>query len=376
MRGHIVKRQSKAKVKGKPAVYYYAVYYVGKKQKWEKAPYPGRKEDAQRLLNQRLSELDQGEYREIQKITFTEYTERWLRDYVNDPNHIKPSTANSYRRIIDKRLLPFFGDYSLTSITVETVEGFVAILSKEGLSPNTIQNQLVPLTSMFNAALRQGYMKTSPMPLVKKPRVRKKEMRFLSAIELRRFLEVVPDLWQSFFATAALTGMRLGELLAMRWKNLDCETGVYNVRERLYEGLFDTPKSEAGQRAIQLSPRVIEVMRAQRGSQAKEKIRRGGVYGDQDLVFCTGWGTPLVNLQALRKTFNDSLDAANCDRVRIHDLRHTYAALLIAQNANPKFIQRQMGHSSIQVTFDTYGHLMPDTLTETVKALDKQVFGT
>jgi integrase len=189
-------------------------------------------------------------------------------------------------------------------------------------------------------------------------------------------LSVLPEQWKPFFTTAALTGMRLGELLAMRWKNLNFDMGVYNVRERLYEGQFDTPKSDAGQRAVHLTPNVLESLKAQKIEQAKEKIKRGATYVDMDLIFCTKWGKHMVSAKSLRKVFKEALDTANCEPIRVHDLRHTYVALLIAQNANPKYIQKQMGHSSIQVTFDTYGHLMPDASKGVVKELDEQVFGT
>ena len=261
-RGSVVKRIGKRKVKGKPAVYYYAVYYVGKKQKWEKAPYPGRKEDAERLLAQRLREVDQGEYREIQKTTFAEFAARWIRDYVEDPNHVKQSTTSTYKGIFKRRLLPFFGEYPLTAITSERVQEFTSGMSREGLAPKTIHNHLIPLGAMFNAAVRLGYLKSTPMTNVQKPKLRRREM-----------------------------------------------------------------------------------------------------------------AKALVNLKDLRKAFSDAQKAADCPKIRIHDLRHSYAALLIAQNANPKYIQRQLGHASIQTTFDIYGHLMPEVSREMVEKLDLQVFG-
>lgn len=374
-RGSIVRRTGKRTVNGKPAVYYYAVYYVGTKQKWEKAPHPGRKEDAQRLLTQRLRELEQGEYREVQKATFAEFAENWLSTVVDDPHQMKRSTAKKYRRLFTGRLLPCLGDYPLTAITTERVQALVADLGKEGLSPKTVQSYLIPLQSMFTAAIRQGYVKKSPIDLVQKPKVRKKETAFLSAVELRQFLSAVDPEWRAFFTTLAMTGMRLGEVLGMRWKNLDFDEGVYNVRERLYEGHFDTPKSEAGRRSVELSGAVIDALRTHKAEQAQRQLQHGTRYSDEDLVFCAACGIPVTNFKPLRQAFATGLKAAGCPAIRIHDLRHTYAALLIAQNANPKYIQRQLGHSSIQMTFDVYGHLMPNASRATVKKLDEQVFG-
>lgn len=375
-RGSIVRRTGKRKVNGKPAVYYYAVYYVGAKQKWEKAPHPGRKEDAQSLLTQRLRELEQGEYREVQKATFAEFAAHWLSTYVDNPHQMKRSSADRYRRILNGRLLPYFGEYPLTGITTERVQAFVSDLAKEGLSPKTVQSYLIPLQSMFTAAIRQGYIKRSPVDLVQKPKLRQKETAFLSAVELRRFLAAVDPEWRTFFTVLGLTGMRLGEALGMRWKNLDFDAGVYNVTERLYEAHFDTPKSDAGRRRIDLSGAVLEALRTHKAEQAQHRLESGGRYSDEDLVFCAAWGIPITNYKPLRHAFAAGLKAAGCPAVRIHDLRHTYASLLIAQGENPKYIQRQLGHASIQMTFDVYGHLMPDVSRAAVEKLDKQVFGT
>ena len=366
MRGSVVK---------KPNGRYYIVYTVGTKQKWEKVPEPNTKKNSEKLLAQRVTEINRGEYREIKKVTFAEFAERWLSDYVDDPNHIKPSSAEQYRSVFSVHLMPFFAEYALTDLTPDLVQGFVSELSKSGLSPDTIRNILAPLTRMLKHAVQWGYLRSSPMPFVQKPRLQHRERPFLSPGQVRVFLEHVPSPLYPFFVTATLTGLRLGELLAMRWANLDWDNAAYNVRERIYKRFFNTPKSRGSVRAVDLSPKVIEALRGHRTQQNKTKLLMGSNYEDTDLIFCRENGGPRTNNQPMRRALIEALKAAGCPVLRFHDLRHTYAALLIAQGASPKYIQAQLGHASIKMTLDIYGHLMQDTGQEVVRKLDKQIFG-
>ena len=163
--------------------------------------------------------------------------------------------------------------------------------------------------------------------------------------------------------------------MAMRWGNLDLDKGQYQVKERLYRGEFDTPKSRSSIRAVDLSPEVLKALGAHKSRQNELKLRRGAAYQDNDLIFSRNTGKPVGNPRDLRKVFHQALSDAGCPRVRFHDLRHSYASLLIDQGASPKYIQSQLGHASIQMTFDIYGHLMPEAGREIVKRLDEQVFG-
>ena len=379
MRGSVTKKDGR----------YFIVYTVGTrtaktglragqlvpKQKWEKVPEPNTKKNAEKLLAMRVSEIARGVYQEIKKDTFSEFAERWLRDYAGDTNHVKQSTGAHYVRIFKAQLLPFFGSRRLTDITPELVQEFITLQSQEGKLPQTVRNYLTPLGKMLKHAVQWGYLRTSPMPYVQLPRVRRKEMAFLTGDQARALLEKVPEEWRPLFLVGVMTGMRLGELLAMRWKNLDWKAAAYHVRERLYNCVFDTPKTETSARTVDLSAAVLSALKAHRASQSALKLRHGADYKDQDLVFSLEDGRPIVAEHFLRLMMGEALDELELPRIRFHDLRHTCAALLIDQGASPKYIQRQLGHRSIQTTLDTYGHLMPDAGQEIMRKLDEQVFG-
>jgi len=262
----------------------------------------------------------------------------------------------------------------LMDITPEDVQRLVTQKKKE-LSPKTVKNVLVPLKEMFKHAVRWGYLRESPALYVELPRVPHKEMDFLTPEEIRMFLGHVPPHRYALFLTGVMTGMRRGELLGMRWANLDWNRGQYFVREALYRKRFVEPKSETSRRAIDLSPTVMDALRHHKTEQGKEKLSLGPEYQDLDLIFCREDGTPFDPDTVAKLEFQRYLRDAGIRHIRFHDLRHTYASLLIAQGENAKYIQTQLGHASIQITFDRYGHLMRDVNQEAAERLDESVFG-
>ena len=162
---------------------------------------------------------------------------------------------------------------------------------------------------------------------------------------------------------AVLTGMRRGELLGLRWEDIDLEGHRIFVRRALWRGKFVTPKSRRSRRTIDLAPTL-------RAALAKLPSRfQGG------LVFCSSDGEPINPDTFAQRDWPRVLRRAELRRIRFHDLRHTYASLLIAQGAHPKYIQTQLGHASIQTTLDRYGHLMPDAHAAEARKLDRLVFG-
>ncbi|HIE01673.1 MAG TPA: site-specific integrase [Thiotrichaceae bacterium] len=362
MKGCIVK-------KGKR---YYIKYRFRGQQIWKAAG--TRKVDAERMLVEIISKINNGQYFEPKKITFAEFAKKWLSEYAEGA--VKPSTLESYEYIFRVHLIPFFGESELATITPEDVQTYVSLKRKEGkLSPKTINNTLVPLKEMFKHAVRWGYLRENPAAYVEKPRVPHKEMDFLTHEEVRLFLEHTPEEYYALFLTAIMTGMRRGELLAMKWGNLDWNRGQYFVKESLYRGSFIEPKSPKSRRAINLAPTLLETLRQHKLKQDVERLILGPDYQELDLIFCTKEGKPLDPDNLVKRVFHRILDAAGIRRIRFHDLRHTYASLLIAQGESPKYIQNQLGHASIQTTLDRYGHLMPDAHKEAAERLDKSLFG-
>ena len=381
MKGHIVKRTGKKKVKGKPESLYYIVYTLpNQKQRWETVRPPRTRERAEKLLAERLSQVHRGEFIEPKKITFSDFKDIWMEKYAEP--QVRSSTLARYRVHFRKHIIPFFGDLRLAQVGVEDVQGFKAELIGKGLAPGYVKHHLALIRQMLDFAVDWEYIRTNPAKKVKYPAIPKREMDCLSPEEVRVFLKKIPERWYAFMLVAITTGVRIGELLAMRWENVDWRQSQYFVKEALKRKNevspreFGPPKTEESVALVDLTPVCLDALREQRRLQAAEKLKAGEDYQDQYLIFATSTGGPLDEKNVTNRVFRPALEAAGIrTSLRFQDLRHTCASLLIDQGENPKYIQKQMRHASIDITFDTYGHLFPESNQEAARRLDETLFG-
>lgn len=403
MRGHIVKRQGKKRDdRGKLRSLYYIVYPFGGKQKWEKVPPPqderfATRTDAQNLLAKRITEIVGGEFVEPKKITLEEFIGIWMKTYAEGEGEIRPSTLTQYRGFFKNHLGPTFGPKQLTAITVKDVQDYKArklneLKEKKGAdgevelvprnSPQSVKHHLRLLRQMLRHAIDWGYLRANPAEKVKNPTIAKRETDALSPEEFQAFYSKLPEEWQLFFLVTVSGGLRMGEALAMRWANLNWRSGQYHVKETWLRSRggephsFGPPKSPASAAPIDLVPEAIEALRSHRTRQKAQKLEAGQDYNDQDLIFATDLGAPLDDSHVKQRSFFPALEAAGLRRIRFHDLRHTCASILIDAGESPKYIQKQMRHASIEMTFNTYGHLFPDSNREAATRFGRVLFGT
>lgn len=342
---------------------WYAVYRFGKRQKWEKVG--TSKKSAEIILTKRLESLNSGSFTEDRKILFADFARKWLNDYAKVS--VKQSTFDSYEVIFRVHLNPYYGKCWLHRITAGDIQGFISQkISKEGLSPKSVVNFLIPLKEMLKHAIFWGYLRFDPSISIKRPRIEYEEMDFLSPEEIRLFLHHVRPKFYALFLTAVLTGIRRGELLALQWGDVDWNSSQIVIRRSLYKGALVSPKSKHSCRRIVMTPMLNHVL------EQHHLLSRNA---ESDLVFSSTNGQFIDADHLIRREFLPALDRAGLRRIRFHDLRHTYASLLIAQCENIKFIQSQLGHSSAKTTLDRYGHLMPNLENDAARRLDKTVFG-
>ena len=360
-----------------PKAAYSIVYWVGKRQKWESI---GRnKKDAERRLVDVLGRLHDGTYQPAKLITFDEFSAQWLRNYAEGA--VKPSTLRRYRGFITHYLNPAFGSLPLTAITPETVQQYMSRAPQEhGAAPRTVNHSLVLLKLMLKHARQWRYLRENPAQEIRRLRVEAQEMDYLKPEEIRSLLQHADEPFRTLFLTAVLTGMRRSEVLALQWGDIDWPSSVVYVRRSIFwytlkelDGAhvsrwrFMEPKSKRSMRALVMSPNLREAL---------ELHRLSAPVNPHDLVFCTKEGSPIDPRNLIEREFWPALSRAGLRRVRFHDLRHTYTALMIAQGANIKFIQSQLGHASIQTTLDRYGHLLPEVQRGVGERLDAAVFGS
>jgi integrase len=350
---------------------FYIVYRASGKQKWEFGGYT--KKDAERLLTQRLSEVNNGSYLSSTGITLNSFTDKWLEEYASP--RIKPTTLYKYKNAISRHIRPTLGHIAIAKITANEIRGLMASMIKIR-SPKTTNNILTLIKTIFKYARRWGYIRVSPTEDVDKYRVEHEEMDFLRPDEIALLLRHCQEPFKTLVLTAVLTGMRKAELLGLQWGDIDWNSNTIFVKRSLKwefkkgEGVqrwyFDSPKTRYSVRAISMSPKLREALELHR-------IISG--VNEHDLVFCNTDCKPLDPDNMIKRDFQPALRFAGLRMIRFHDLRHTYTSLLIAQKENIKFIQSQLGHASIQTTMDRYGHLLPVDNVAVGAKIDQQIFG-
>jgi integrase len=345
----------------------YAIHYydAAGRRRWETIG-PNLHE-ARQVLAERMWERRNGKFRlSRQPITVKEFAAKWDEDYVTVQvrlGRMKESSAESCRSRLRLHVVPFFERVRLDAITLPLVREFMKALLAKDLSPKTVLNAMVVLKEMFKHAVQWGYLDSNPAQYAERPRGEDQEMQILTPPEVRRLLDAADEPVRTLLLCAVLTGMRRGELLGLRWEDVDLEGHRIFIRRALWRGKFVTPKSRRSRRTIDVAPTL-------RSALARLSSRfQGG------LVFCSSDGKPIDPDNFAHRDWVRVLHCAQLRRIRFHDLRHTYASLLIAQGAHPKYIQAQLGHASIQTTLDRYGHLMPDAHAGEARKLDRLVFG-
>lgn len=311
-----------------------------------------RKADAERFLVSVETDKLRGEWVDprLSKITFADWTERWW----GTVSHLKPYTLEGYESLLRVHILPHFGDVPIGRIQPIEVREWVSDRRDSGLSASRTRQAYYLFAQILRAAVETGHLARTPCVGVTLPKMQRREMRFLTAEEVRRVAEVIDQPYDVLVYVLAYGGLRWGEACSLRRSRCELLRSRLHVAESMSEirGGFDFGPTKTYQRRTVVIPAFLRDLLA-------EHLARNVGDDPETLVFTTNRGHPMR-----RKTFGadywkPAVDAAEVEELRVHDLRHTCAALLIATGANPKAVQAHLGHSSIQVTYDRYGHLFP-----------------
>jgi integrase len=256
-------------------------------------------------------------------------------------------------------------------ITTATIETFITAKQKENISLGTLRKIMVTLNQIMAYSVRHRFIDFNPVREAERPKATGKvdgthEMRILSPDQIRALIEAEPDQkYRTLYLTAIMTGARQGELLGLRWSDVDLDKKQLHILRTFNHGRYFEPKTKGSIRKIDMAPVVVKEL-------ASWKLASGG--RGEDLVFPSGDGTPLICHNMKNRHFFPALKAAEIEAIRFHDLRHTYASLMLAQGENVKYIQTQLGHSSPTVTLNVYSHLLKETNQEAVCRLENTIF--
>jgi integrase len=307
-------------------------------------------------------ELEQGTLPTGPQQTVKQYLEFWLEE-VHRPT-IRVSTYVKYRVFVYKHFIPVLGHLRLQKLTPQHVQSFYRQKEKEGLSTKTIQVMHGVLHKALDMAVRWSLVSRNVCDVVSPPRVARTERRLLSIEQVHHLLGVVRGHWLEVLLTMAVTlGMRRGEMLALRWADVDlkgrwvqvCRTVDYVTGH----GYVETePKTAAGRRVIALPFFVGGILERHRDRQREAKKKAGDAWQDRDLVFANGRGG-YVSPMYLLALFHKALVEAGLPHMRFHDLRHSAVTLLVGMGVPLKVVQEIVGHSDITMTADIYAHVLP-----------------
>ena len=332
----------------------------------------GRKRDAERALTEALRLRDQGIDVAPSRITVAEYLERWLTDYAEAS--VAPSTLVRYR-LLCRRLGEYLGGVRLQAIRPTHIQAAYSQLRERGLAPRTILHHHRVLKEALRHAVGWQLLERNPADAVTAPRAERVEMRSLDADEVGRLLDGCrDDDMRRLVFTAVSTGLRLGELLGLRWSDVDLEARVATVRRTAQylgqEGVqLRSPKTSRSRRTVSLSSATVSVLREHRAAQNERRLRLGPAYADRDGVFSAPDGR-LVAPHSISGRFRRIVRRIGLAGLRFHDLRHTSATLALQAGIPAKVVSDRLGHASVAFTLDTYAHVLPDQRREAADLMD------
>ena len=380
------------KIRKRGGKWYVFVNYHGQR----KAKCVGSRESAEQVRRQLEAKLALGDMGFLaenseQCLSFETYAERWLKSYAE--LECKASTVRSYEQLLRVHVTPRFGAKKLTEIRRDEIKQFLSELSTSTrivnktpvlkFSKNTLRLIVSALRSVLTAAVEEGLIESNPASKVGKFAKTEKQAHQASAMtrsESEKFLAAVKELfeeWWVFFLMALRAGLRKGELIALQWGDIQFggseeDPNRFILVQRNYsQGRFTSPKSKKSRR-VDLSKQLRAALLELRDARMLAAMMAGKSSVADDLVFPSQVGTVIKPDNIAPRYMEPALEKAGLRRFRFHDMRHTFGSLLIQDGASLTYVKEQMGHSSIQITVDTYGHLIPGADIAWVDRLDSK----
>jgi integrase len=344
-----------------------------------------RQEDVLAKRDAFLKDFGEGVDFDAQKLTLDGFFETWLETTVRV--NARPATYEHHARIAHNHVLPTLGRLRLVDLTPAHVQTLYAAKFDAGYALSTRRHIHVTLGKALKQAVRWRYLTASPAAGTEVPKgdaallnyedLPDPDMGILDERQAKRFLETSrehdPRHW-ALYVLALATGMRQGEILGLPWARLDLGRRLVRVRQTLVivKGGFEfgRPKTKAGRRDVELRSEAVEALRLHRKLQLEERMRLGGAPENHGLVFSSTAGTPIRRQNLHRRSFKPLLEEAGLPDIRFHDLRHTFTSIALGRGANINTVSKMLGHSSVKVTLDVYGHLMPGMQSEALGHLD------
>lgn len=354
-----------AKRRGK---YVIDFYDTEGKRRWKTLPEGTTKAKAKEVLREIEDQLARGIYLPSEKIpTFEKVAEGWL---AYKRANVRETTWEMYRGHL-KHHFDDINSIKVNRITTARVEKFISDRQVKNMNITSLRKLIITFNQVMNYAVRHKYIDYNPVRDAERPKRRGEieapVVQPLTTAEINLLLAAENDQkYKTLFMTALMTGARQGELLGLKWTDVDWGNNQIHIQRTYNKGRWFKPKSKSSDRRIDIGPAMVIELKKWKIACPSNKL---------ELIFPNQAGNPMCQSNMLRRHFFQALKKAGIKRVRFHDLRHTYASLLIEQGENIKYIQTQLGHSSPTMTIDVYAHLMKPVNQEAAIKLEKTIFG-
>jgi len=345
-------------------------YETGKRRR--KSYYGATRREVQEKVAAALRARQQGLPILSDKLTLATYLVDWLK---TAQSSIRPRTWARYEQYVRVHATPTLGRVPLAKISPQHLQHLYRSRLDAGLSATTVAHLHAVMHRALRQAERWGLVARNVVALVDPPRGARREMTTLSAEQARALIHAAKDdRYGALYVVAVTSGMRQGELLGLRWRDVDLTAGTVHVRTTLQRAgdslAFVEPKTSHSRRQVLLTELAVSAMRRHRVAQTSERLRLGAAWEDNDLVFANEIGRPVEASNLLRRSFLPLLRRAGIPRLRFHDLRHTAATLMLGRGVHPKIVSEMLGHSQVGLTLDVYSHVTPTMQREAASALD------
>lgn len=349
----------------------------GRKRKFV---YGKTRKEVQEKLKVALHEQQQGTLVEhTSRQTLEQFLNDWLEN--SQKQSVRPRTFERYEEVARLHIIPMLGRHQLQKLSAQHLQAFYAQKLKEGLSTTTVGIFHNVLHKALDTAMKWGLVARNVCDLVSPPRTKGFEIKPLSVDEIHRLLTATRGHYlEALFTLALASGMRRGELMGLKWQDINFATSTLQVRRILTrvptmlkagESYVESePKTQKSRRNIIIASFALDVLKQHRIRQLEAKLKAGSTWKEHDYVFCTSVGTHLNPTRDILDQLKSLLKKAGLPNIRFHDLRHSSATLLLSMGIHPKVVQELLGHSNISMTMDVYSHVLPSMQQDAISKLN------
>jgi integrase len=323
------------------------------------------RQQAKEVIAKRLGPLNLGLQRPQATMTLADFV---LKEWKPTAElALKKKSVSYYESQLDSRIVPALGSVCLCSLNRAQIEGLLSELRRKGDTGSTLRGVRATMSTVLRSAVERGYLDQNPAHGI---RLRgtggRAERRYYGPVEIQKLLPELSEPCRTVVAVAVLTGLRIGEILALKWKRVDMLRGTIEVAETFSDGEFGSPKTRSSRRVIPMSDSLRATLEAHRLRSKQKK--------SEDLVFATPKATPLSSKNLYNRELAPACDRTKQPRVSWHSFRHTHATLLAEVGESMKTAQALLGHSDLETTLNIYAHALPASQRRAVNRVSEVLF--